>query len=219
MQRCVSLARTDIFFPTKTGILTMKRYSIKSPLIASLLTLALSTTLVTGTSHAADRMHQDVMVGGQAMSPGKTIVDNAMNSADHTTLVAAVKAAGLVDTLKGKGPFTVFAPVNSAFAALPAGTVDTLLKPENKATLTKILTYHVVPGNLDMVELSKRIKAGGGKTELTTVAGGKLWLMMNGPHNIVIKDEKGNVADISTYDVMQSNGVIHVIDKVLMPKS
>ncbi|WP_296255044.1 MULTISPECIES: fasciclin domain-containing protein [unclassified Pseudomonas] len=197
----------------------MKRYSIKSPLIASLLTLALSTTLVTGTSHAADRMHQDVMVGGQAMSPGKTIVDNAMNSADHTTLVAAVKAAGLVDTLKGKGPFTVFAPVNSAFAALPAGTVDTLLKPENKATLTKILTYHVVPGNLDMVELSKRIKAGGGKTELTTVAGGKLWLMMNGPHNIVIKDEKGNVADISTYDVMQSNGVIHVIDKVLMPKS
>lgn len=197
----------------------MKRYSIKSPLIASLLTLALSTTLVTGTSHAADMMHQDVMVGGQAMSPGKTIVDNAMNSADHTTLVAAVKAAGLVDTLKGKGPFTVFAPVNSAFAALPAGTVDTLLKPENKATLTKILTYHVVPGNLDMMELSKRIKAGGGKTELTTVAGGKLWLMMNGPHNIVIKDEKGNVADISTYDVMQSNGVIHVIDKVLMPKS
>jgi uncharacterized surface protein with fasciclin (FAS1) repeats len=197
----------------------MKRNLIKAPLIASLLTLALSTSLVLGTAQAADMMHQDVMVGGQAMSPGKTIVDNAVNSADHTTLVAAVKAAGLVDTLKGKGPFTVFAPVNSAFTALPAGTVDTLLKPENKATLTKILTYHVVSGNLDMMELSKRIKAGGGKTELTTVSGGKLVLMMNGPHNIVIKDEKGNVADISTYDVTQSNGVIHVIDKVLMPKS
>jgi uncharacterized surface protein with fasciclin (FAS1) repeats len=197
----------------------MKRNLIKAPLIASLLTLALSTSLALGTAQAADMMHQDVMVGGQAMSPGKTIVDNAVNSADHTTLVAAVKAAGLVDTLKGKGPFTVFAPVNSAFTALPAGTVDTLLKPENKATLTKILTYHVVSGNLDMMELSKRIKAGGGKTELTTVSGGKLVLMMNGPHNIVIKDEKGNVADISTYDVTQSNGVIHVIDKVLMPKS
>jgi uncharacterized surface protein with fasciclin (FAS1) repeats len=197
----------------------MKRNLIKAPLIASLLTLALSTSLALGTAQAADMMHQDVMVGGQAMSPGKTIVDNAVNSADHTTLVAAVKAAGLVDTLKGKGPFTVFAPVNSAFTALPAGTVDTLLKPENKATLTKILTYHVVSGNLDMMELSKRIKAGGGKTELTTVSGGKLVLMMNGPHNIVIKDEKGNVADISTYDVAQSNGVIHVIDKVLMPKS
>jgi uncharacterized surface protein with fasciclin (FAS1) repeats len=198
----------------------MKRNSIKAPLIASMLTLALSTGFTLSTVQAADMMmHSDVMVGGQAMSPGKTIVDNAVNSADHTTLVAAVKAAGLVDTLKGKGPFTVFAPVNSAFAALPAGTVDTLLKPENKATLTKILTYHVVAGNLDMMELSKRIKAGGGKTELTTVSGGKLTLMMNGPHNIVIKDEKGNVADISTYDVTQSNGVIHVIDKVLMPKS
>jgi uncharacterized surface protein with fasciclin (FAS1) repeats len=196
----------------------MKRNSVKAPLIVSLLTLALSTPLMLGTVQAADMMHQEVMVGGQAMSPGKTIVDNAVNSADHTTLVAAVKAAGLVDTLKGKGPFTVFAPVNSAFSALPAGTVDTLLKPENKATLTKILTYHVVSGNLDMMELSKRIKAGGGKTELTTVSGGKLVLMMNGPHNIVIKDEKGNVADISTYDVTQSNGVIHVIDKVLMPK-
>ncbi|OKA23153.1 fasciclin [Pseudomonas versuta] len=162
--------------------------------------------------------HDSVMVGGQSMLPGKDIIDNAVNSADHTTLVAAVKAAGLVDTLKGKGPFTVFAPVNSAFAALPAGTVDTLLKPENKATLTKILTYHVVAGKLDMMELAKRIKAGGGKAELTTVSGGKLWVMMNGPHNIVVKDEKGNVADITTYDVNQSNGVIQVIDKVLMPK-
>lgn len=197
----------------------MKRNSIKAPLIASLLTLALSTSLAISSVQAADMMHQDVMVGGQSMSPTKTIVDNAVNSADHTTLVAAVKAAGLVDTLKGKGPFTVFAPVNAAFAALPPGTVDTLLKPENKATLTKVLTYHVVAGNLDMMELSKRIKAGGGKTELTTVSGGKLTLMMNGPHNIVIKDEKGGIADISTYDVTQSNGVIHVIDKVLMPKS
>ena len=145
--------------------------------------------------------------------PVQDIVDNAVNSADHTTLVAAVKAAGLVDTLKGKGPFTVFAPVNSAFNELPAGTVNTLLKPENKATLTHILTYHVVAGNLDMAELAKRIQAGGGKTELTTVSGGKLWLMMNGPHNIQIKDEKGDVADISTYDVTQSNGVIHVIEQ------
>lgn len=197
----------------------MKRTSIKAPLIASLLTLALSTSFAFSTVQAADMSHPTVMVGGQSMSPSKDIVDNAVNSADHTTLVAAVKAAGLVDTLKGKGPFTVFAPVNSAFAALPAGTVDTLLKPENKGTLTHILTYHVVAGNLDMAELAKRITAGGGKAELTTVSGGKLWLMMNGPHNILIKDEKGGVADISTYDVTQSNGVIHVIDRVLLPKS
>src|SRR5476651_2868896 len=160
----------------------------------------------------------DPIVGGSPMSAQKDIIDNAVNSADHTTLVAAVKAAGLVDTLKGKGPFTVFAPVNSAFAALPAGTVDTLLKPANKATLTHILTYHVVAGKLDMMTLAEKIKAGGGTAELTTVAGGKLWAMMNGPHNIVIKDEKGDVADITTYDVNQSNGVIQVIDKVLMPK-
>ena len=132
--------------------------------------------------------------------------------------MAAVKAAGFVDTLKGKGPFTVFAPVNSSFTALPASTVDTLLKPENKATLTKILTYHVVAGKLDMMALAAKIKAGSGKAELTTVAGGKLWVMMNGPHNIVIKEEKGYVADITTYDVNQSNGVTQVIDKVLMSK-
>jgi uncharacterized surface protein with fasciclin (FAS1) repeats len=197
----------------------MTHASIKAPLITSLLMLALSTSLALTSVHAADMSHPIVMVGGQSMAPTKDIIDNAVNSADHTTLVAAVKAAGLVDTLKGKGPFTVFAPVNSAFAALPAGTVDSLLEPGNKGALSHILTYHVVAGNLDMMELSKRIKAGGGKTELTTVSGGKLWLMMNGPHNIVIKDEKGNVADISTYDVTQSNGVIHVIDKVLMPKS
>lgn len=197
----------------------MKRTSIKAPMLGSVLALALCSSMLAIPAQAADMSMNSVMVGGQAMMPQKDIVDNAVNSADHTTLVAAVKAAGLVDTLKGKGPFTVFAPVNSAFAALPAGTVDTLLKPENKATLTHILTYHVVAGKLDMMELEKRIKAGGGKAELTTVAGGKLWVKMNGPHNIVIMDEKGMTADISTYDVMQSNGVIHVIDKVLMPKS
>jgi uncharacterized surface protein with fasciclin (FAS1) repeats len=159
-----------------------------------------------------------VMVGGMAMYPMKTIVDNAVNSKDHTTLVAAVKAAGLVDVLSGKGPFTVFAPVNSAFAMLPEGTVDMLLKPENKSTLTKILTYHVVAGRIDSTELKKRIKAGHGKATLKTVAGGWLWATMNGPMNIVITDEMGATANISTYDVYQSNGVIQVIDKVLMPK-
>ncbi|AZC25615.1 MULTISPECIES: fasciclin domain-containing protein [Pseudomonas] len=196
----------------------MKRHSIKAPLIASLLSLTLGTAMGLASVQAAEMNHDTVMVGGQAMLPTKDIIDNAVNSADHTTLVAAVKAAGLVQTLKGKGPFTVFAPVNSAFAALPAGTVDTLLKPENKAALTHVLTYHVVAGKLDMMELSKRIQAGGGKAELTTVSGGKLWLMMNGPHNIQIKDEKGGVADITTYDVNQSNGVIQVIDRVLLPK-
>jgi uncharacterized surface protein with fasciclin (FAS1) repeats len=158
-----------------------------------------------------------VMVGGQAMYPQKDIVDNAVNSKDHTTLVAAVKAAGLVDALKGKGPFTVFAPVNSAFDALPAGTVDTLLKPENKGTLTGILTYHVVAGRFDSKKLRELIKKGHGKGDLKTLAGGHLWAELNGPSNIVIMDEKGNTADISTYDIYQSNGVIHSIDKVLMP--
>src|SRR5882672_11003351 len=138
------------------------------------------------------------MVGGNEMFPSKNIVQNAMNSADHTTLVAAVKAAGLVDTLQGPGPFTVFAPVNSAFAALPAGTVDTLLKPENKATLVKVLTYHVVPGTLTYKDLKSQVKKGGGQASLKTVSGGVLLVMMNGPSNIVIKDERGDVADIST---------------------
>jgi uncharacterized surface protein with fasciclin (FAS1) repeats len=158
-----------------------------------------------------------VTVGGQPMFPSKDIVDNAVNSADHTTLVAAVKAAGLVDTLKGKGPFTVFAPTNEAFAALPAGTVDTLLKPANKPTLTKVLTYHVVPGRLDFAALHKLVMAGNGRATLKTVAGESLTVMMNGPHNIVVEDAKGDVAQITTYDVMQSNGVIQVIDKVLLP--
>jgi uncharacterized surface protein with fasciclin (FAS1) repeats len=158
------------------------------------------------------------MVGGQAMMMSKDIVDNAVNSSDHTTLVAAVKAAGLVDTLKGRGPFTVFAPTNEAFAALPAGTVDTLLKPENKPTLVKVLTYHVVAGRFDSATLMELIRKGGGKAELKTVEGGTLWAEMNGPKNIVLKDEKGEVAAISTYDVYQSNGVIQVVDKVVMPQ-
>jgi len=167
---------------------------------------------------AAASASADVMVGGAAMVAQKNIVQNAVNSKDHTTLVAAVKAAGLVDTLQGKGPFTVFAPVNAAFEALPAGTVDTLLKPENKATLTKVLTYHVVPGRLTATELDHLIKKGNGAAELTTASGGKLWVMKNGDRNITIKDEAGATADISIYDVMQSNGVIHSIDKVLMPR-
>ena len=158
-----------------------------------------------------------VMVGGQSMFPSKDIVDNAVNSADHTTLVAAVKAAGLVATLKGPGPFTVFAPTNAAFAELPAGTVTTLLKPENKATLTKILTYHVVSGRLGFDQLHTMVMDAKGSASLTTVAGDKLMVKMNGPHNILITDAKGNTAHITTYDVFQSNGVIQVIDKVMLP--
>ncbi len=160
-----------------------------------------------------------VMVGGEAMFPKKTIVDNAVNSKAHTTLVAAVKAAGLVETLQGPGPFTVFAPVNDAFENLPAGTVETLLKPENKKTLTTVLTYHVVSGKYDFKAISEAIKKGKGKAVLKTVSGGTLTAMMNGDRNIVVKDENGNVANISTYDVFQSNGVIHSIDAVLLPKS
>jgi uncharacterized surface protein with fasciclin (FAS1) repeats len=158
-----------------------------------------------------------VLVGGQSMFPARTIVANAVNSADHTTLVAAVKAAGLVDTLNSKGPFTVFAPTNEAFAQLPAGTVDSLLKPENKPMLTKVLTYHVVAGAYDTTRLRAMIRAGNGTATLTTVEGGTLWLMMNGPSNIIVKDAKGDIADIGISDVHQSNGVIQVIDHVLLP--
>jgi uncharacterized surface protein with fasciclin (FAS1) repeats len=156
------------------------------------------------------------MVGGHEMFPSKNIVQNAMNSGDHTTLVAAVKAAGLVDTLEGPGPFTVFAPTNEAFAKLPAGTVDALLMAENKATLTKILTYHVVSGKMDSKEISRAIKVGNGKAELTTVSGGKLWAEMMGK-DIVLTDEKGGTAKVTISNVFQSNGVIHVIDSVLLP--
>ena len=157
-----------------------------------------------------------VMVGGAPMLPTRDIVDNAVNSKDHTTLVAAVKAAGLVDTLKGPGPFTVFAPTNEAFAALPAGTVDTLLKPENKATLTKILTYHVVAGKLTAMDLMRMIKEGHGKATLTTVAGGTLTATSKG-HAVMLTDEKGDVATVTIANVFQSNGVIHVINKVMLP--
>jgi uncharacterized surface protein with fasciclin (FAS1) repeats len=162
------------------------------------------------------QMEKTVMVGGAEMYPSKNIVQNAVNSKDHTTLVAAVKAAGLVETLSSAGPFTVFAPTNSAFNLLPKGTVETLVKPENKAMLTGILTYHVVSGKLNSKELMRKIKNGGGKTELTTVAGGKLWVLRKG-NKLWIKDEKGGVAQISIKDVNQSNGVIHVVNKVLMP--
>ena len=158
-----------------------------------------------------------VMVGGQSMYPNKDIVDNAVNSADNTTLVAAVKAAGLVQALKGPGPLTVFAPTNDAFGALPPGTVPTLLQPQNKAMLTAVLTYHVVPGRLDFTALSGLIAQGGGSALLKTLNGATLTAKMNGPHNIVLVDAKGGVAQIETYDVYQSNGVIQVIDKVLLP--
>ena len=157
-----------------------------------------------------------VTVGGAPMYANKDIIDNAVNSKDHTTLVAAVKAAGLVDTLKGKGPFTVFAPVNAAFAALPAGTVDTLLKPENKPTLTKVLTYHVVPGMHDAAGIKKAIMDGKGKATMKTVEGEMLTFTMAGDA-IIVADSKGTMAHITIADVKQSNGVIHVVDKVLLP--
>jgi uncharacterized surface protein with fasciclin (FAS1) repeats len=159
---------------------------------------------------------QNPMVGGHDMSPQQNIIQNALNSNDHTTLVAAVKAAGLVDTLQGSGPFTVFAPTNEAFAKLPAGTVDNLLKPENKDQLVKILTYHVVPGTLTTNSIKKMISEGHGTAELTTVEGGKLEAMMQGG-KIVLKDEKGGTATVTIPNVMQSNGVIQVIDAVLLP--
>ncbi|WP_294017912.1 fasciclin domain-containing protein [Sphingomonas sp.] len=156
------------------------------------------------------------MVGGAAMYPTKDIVDNAVNSKDHTTLVAAVKAAGLVDTLKSPGPFTVFAPTNAAFAKLPAGTVDTLLKPENKGTLTAVLTYHVVPGKMMAADIAAKAKANGGKLELTTVLGEKITLSKRG-YGWIITDAKGGTSKITIADVAQKNGVIHVVDSVLLP--
>jgi uncharacterized surface protein with fasciclin (FAS1) repeats len=156
------------------------------------------------------------MVGGAFMYPTKNIVENAVNSADHTTLVAAVKAAGLVDTLASAGPFTVFAPTNAAFAKLPAGTVETLLKPESKATLTAVLSYHVVPGRLTGANLAAKIRAGGGKADLTTVQGGTLVARMRG-QAIVLTDAKGGQATVTQANVMQSNGVIHVTDAVSIP--
>lgn len=157
------------------------------------------------------------MVGGAAMDANMDIVANASNSADHTTLVAAVQAAGLVETLQGPGPFTVFAPTNAAFEALPAGTVDSLLTPEMKDDLTQVLTYHVVSGNVDAAALTAQIEAGNGEATLTTVEGGELVAKANPDGGVTISDTQGNTANVTTADVMQSNGVIHVVDKVLMP--
>ena len=157
------------------------------------------------------------MVGGAAMYPSKNIVENAVNSKDHTTLVAAVKAAGLVETLASKGPFTVFAPTNAAFDKLPKGTIETVLKPENKAMLQGILTYHVVAGKMNSSDIAKAIKAGGGKAVLTTVQDGKLTAMMQGG-KLVLTDEAGGKSTVTIADVNQSNGVIHVVDTVLMHK-
>jgi uncharacterized surface protein with fasciclin (FAS1) repeats len=178
--------------------------------------LVVVTLLGLGVMAAVAAMNNPV-VGGQEMYPTKNIIQNAVNSADHTTLVAAVKAAGLVDTLEGAGPFTVFAPTNEAFNKLPAGTVDTLLKPENKATMTKVLTYHVVAGRLSSQDLMNMIKEGNGTAELTTVEGGKLWVMLHDGKHIELKDEKGGTAMVTIANVFQSNGVIHVIDSVVMP--
>jgi len=177
-------------------------------------TIIAAAVAVSGTALVAAQTNP--MVGGAAMYPTKTIVENAVNSKDHTTLVAAVKAAGLVDTLSGPGPFTVFAPTNAAFAKLPAGTVDTLVKPENKATLTNILTYHVVAGTMTSKQIAAAIKAGGGKATLTTVQGEPLTASMMG-NTLMLTDAKGGTSHVTIKDVMQSNGVIHVVDTVLMP--
>ena len=176
-------------------------------------TLALALVMSVSTITAIAQ----VTVGGAPMYASKDIIDNAVNSKDHTTLVAAVKAAGLVETLKGPGPFTVFAPTNAAFAALPAGTVDTLLKPESKPTLTKVLTYHVVSGKMDAAALMAAVKAGNGKAMLKTVSGGTLTATSNGSA-VMVMDETGGTANVAIADVIQSNGVIHVVDKVLLPK-
>ena len=179
--------------------------------IAALFSIGATTTV------SAQSKVKTVMVGGAPMYPTKNIVENAVNSKDHTTLVTALKAAGLVETLQGAGPFTVFAPTNEAFNKLPAGTVETLVKPENKATLTKILTYHVVAGRMTAADLTKAIKAGKGSATLKTVSGGTLTAMMKGK-GIELKDEKGGMSMVTIADVLQSNGVIHVVNTVLMPK-
>ncbi len=187
---------------------------------ALVLAAAVSATFALGASAqmmGGGTSNGNPMVGGAPMYKTKNIVENAVNSADHTTLVAAVKAAGLVETLSGKGPFTVFAPTNDAFGKLPSGTVETLVKPENKATLTGILTYHVVAGKYDAKKIMQLIKKGGGQAMLKTVSGGTLTARMNGA-GVSLTDEKGGMSNVTTADVMQSNGVIHVVDTVLMPR-
>ena len=178
--------------------------------------LAAAVAVFAMASTASMAIAANPRVGGAAMYSTKTIVDNAVNSKDHTTLVAAVKAAGLVETLSSPGPFTVFAPTNAAFAKLPAGTVETLVKPENKGTLTTILTYHVVPGRVTSMDLVKKIKAGRGKAVLTTVQGEPLTASLMGKR-VMLTDAKGGKSMVTIANVMQSNGVIHVVDTVLMP--
>ncbi|HZG53143.1 MAG TPA: fasciclin domain-containing protein [Pyrinomonadaceae bacterium] len=184
--------------------------------------LCMFAVAVTGATASAQmmnnskKMNGNPTVGGAAMYKTKNIVENAVESPIHTTLVAAVKAAGLVETLSGKGPFTVFAPTNDAFAKLPAGTVDTLVMPENKAMLTKILTYHVVAGKMDSKKIAQAIKKGRGRATFKTVSGGTLTASMHG-NGVMLTDEKGGTAMVTTADVYQSNGVIHVIDTVVMP--
>jgi uncharacterized surface protein with fasciclin (FAS1) repeats len=186
-------------------------------LASNRLALAAAVMLAGTAVVPATAMEKTVTVGGAPMYPSKNIIENAVNSKDHTTLVAAVKAAGLVDTLEGAGPFTVFAPTNRAFGKLPAGTVEGLVKPENKSTLTKILTYHVVPGRLTAASLMKAVKAGGGMANLKTVEGEDLRITQDGPGKLSVTDAKGDVSMITTADVLQSNGVIHVVDTVLLP--
>jgi uncharacterized surface protein with fasciclin (FAS1) repeats len=178
----------------------------------------LALTMFASTAAIATPAAAEVMVGGAPMLPTQNIVENASKSADHTTLVAAVKAAGLVETLQSKGPFTVFAPTNAAFDALPAGTVDTLLKPENKPALTNVLTYHVVPGKISAADLSQQIVQAGGLASLKTAAGGTLSAKFQGD-NVVLTDEKGGTATVTIANVFQSNGVVHVVDQVLLPNS
>jgi uncharacterized surface protein with fasciclin (FAS1) repeats len=188
---------------------------------ALVLAAALSATFAVGASAqmmGGGTSNNNPMVGGAPMYRTKNIVENAVNSADHTTLVAAVKAAGLVETLQGRGPFTVFAPTNDAFGKLPQGTVETLVRPENKGTLTGILTYHVVAGRYDAKKIAQLIKKGGGQAALKTVSGGTLTARMNGMGGVTLTDEKGGTSNVTTADVYQSNGVIHVVDTVLMPR-
>ncbi len=189
------------------------KIKIVGTMLALAIVLGAGAPAATAGSMAMDKT---VEVGGAAMYPSKNIIENAVNSNDHTTLVAAVKAGGLVDTLSGNGPFTVFAPTNEAFAALPPGTVQTLLKPENKATLIKVLTYHVVPGRLTAHDLAMAVEQGGGKATLKTVEGDSL-MVSKDARGWAITDDKGNVAHVTIGDVMQSNGVIHVVDTVLLP--
>ena len=184
------------------------KHALALPIAAALMLAASGSAL--------SKSMDNPMVGGAAMYETKDIIDNAVNSKDHTTLVAAVKAAGLVDTLKGPGPFTVFAPTNAAFAKLPAGTVDTLLKPENKETLTKVLTYHVVPGRMTAMDIAAKAKANGGKAMLTT-AEGEMLTAWEKDGAWYLTDAKGGTSKITIADVKQSNGVIHVVDTVLMP--